>query len=173
MCYVFIPTFPSSSRSSKNYHHLILSCNILLSKYYNYLLKFPHPATRYLKIANMKNPATVQWHFGLSSHDLKKLTRGFEPTQMEDRWACHADAPDASGHIVVHICRSWSGDEQLRLNVRMSTLADSVPGEASNWAATITDIVWDRSSTGFLTTENEAKDFAVRICRSVLGCELR
>ncbi|KAG6354347.1 hypothetical protein INS49_004364 [Diaporthe citri] len=109
----------------------------------------------------MKNPTTSSWNFGISRNDVEKLLRGFKPAAMEDRWMCRADAPKARGDFVVHVHRSWTGDEVLRMNVALA-----VPDGDKAWAltdeyqATITDLTWDRGEGSFLATELEAKDLA-------------
>lgn len=124
-------------------------------------------------ITTMKNPTTAPWNLNISRNDVEKLLRGFKPTAMEDRWVCFADAPDARGDFVVHVHRSWTGDEVLRVKVVLA-----VPDEDNGSAhtderhATIADITWDSGDNSFLATEVEAKDLATGVCRGVLGCDL-
>lgn len=86
---------------------------------------------------------------------------------------CRADAPDARGDFVVHVHRSWTGDEVLRMNVALAVSdGDEASAHTDEWHATITDITWDRGEGSFLATELEAKDLATGVCRGVLGCDL-
>lgn len=123
----------------------------------------------------MKNPTTAPWNLDISRNDLEKLKRGFKPAAMEDRWMCRADAPDAGGDFVVHLHRSWTGDEVFRVTVVLAAPAngDGASAHTDERHATMTDITWDKGEEGtFLATEEEAKDLATRVCRGVLGCDL-
>ncbi|RYO88117.1 hypothetical protein DL764_008768 [Monosporascus ibericus] len=121
----------------------------------------------------MRNPVTALWNLGVSRNDFDKLLQGFQPAVMEDRWMCRADAPDARGDIVVHVHRSWTGDEQLRIKVTAPAPGGAASAHPNGRPATITDITWDKGNGSFLATEEEAKDLATAVCRGVLGCELR
>lgn len=119
----------------------------------------------------MKNPATAVWNLDVSRNDVEKLLRGFRPAAMEDRWMCNADAPDDRGDFVVHVHRSWTGDELFRMNVVLAVpVGEAVPAYTDKRHATITDIIWESDS--FLATEIEAKDLARAVCRGVMGCDL-
>jgi hypothetical protein len=123
----------------------------------------------------MKNPTTAAWNIPISRNDIEKLLRGFKPAAMEDRWMCHADVPDVHGNFVVHIYRSWTGDEVLRMNIVSAVQPDrdQVSEDTKACQATITDVTWDRGEEGsFLATESGAKDLATGICQGVLGCNL-
>lgn len=122
----------------------------------------------------MKTPTTAPWDLAISRSDTEKLQRGFNPAAMEDRWKCHADAPDARGAFVVHVHRSWTGDEVFRMNVVVVVLAATVPDVGTDEPqpyARIADITWDRGNGVFLDSEGKAKDLAARVCRGVMGCE--
>lgn len=124
-------------------------------------------------ITAMKNPTTSSWNITISRNDVEKLLRGFKPAAMEDRWMCRAGAPDARGDFVVHVHRSWTGDEVLRMNVVLAVPdGDKALAQTDECQATITDVTWDRGDGSFLTTESEAKDLATGLCRGVLGCDL-
>ncbi|KAK2611902.1 hypothetical protein N8I77_005219 [Diaporthe amygdali] len=121
----------------------------------------------------MRNPATAPWNLGISRNDVEKVLRGFKPTAMEDRWMCRADSPDARGGFVVHVHRSWTGDELLRMNVVLAVPnGDKASAHTNEHHATITNITWDRGEGSFLANEVEAKDLAINVCRGVLGCDL-
>ncbi|KAH8767233.1 hypothetical protein F5883DRAFT_521859 [Diaporthe sp. PMI_573] len=121
----------------------------------------------------MKNTATAPWNLGISRSDVEKLLRGFKPAAMEDRWMCRAGAPDARGDFVVHVHRSWTGDEVLRMNVVLAVPdGDKASAHTDDRYAAITDVTWDRGEGSFLANESEAKDLATGVCRGVLGCHL-
>lgn len=124
-------------------------------------------------ITTMKNSVTAPWNLGISRNDVEKLLKGFKPTAMEDRWMCRADTPDARGDFVVHVFRSWTGDEVLRMNVVLAALdGDGASADTDERHATITDLTWDRGEGSFLATEVEAKNLATSLCRGLLGCDL-
>lgn len=124
-------------------------------------------------MAAMKNPATAPWNLDISHNDIEKLLRGFKPTAMEDRWVCRADQErDARGHFVVHVYRSWTGDELFRINVGLAVHDGNASSALTDERqAKIIDITWD-SQELFLATESEAKNLATNVCRNVLGCDL-
>lgn len=121
----------------------------------------------------MKSPATASWNLGISRNDVEKLLKGFKPAEMEDRWVCRADVPDARGDFVVHMHRSWTGDEVLRMNVVLAAAAgDGASAHTNERYAKISDITWEGGEGSFLASEVEAKDLATGLCRGVLGCDL-
>lgn len=86
---------------------------------------------------------------------------------------CSADAPDARGDFVVHVHRSWTGDEVLRMNVVLAVPdGDDTSADTNESHAMIINITWDKGEGSFLATEVEAKDLATGVCRGVLGCDL-
>lgn len=102
----------------------------------------------------MANPGTGTWEVPMSSTDRSKLTKGFSPEDMDDKWVLHAEAPDAEGHFVLRMCRSWTGDEQIALTVQQTK---------------ITQIQWEkRDDFG----EEDAKDLAKGLCKRFLDCDL-
>lgn len=121
----------------------------------------------------MKNPATAFWNLIISRSNVEKLLKGFKPASMEDRWMCRADKPDARGNFVMHLHRSWTGSEVLRMNLVLAVPdGDEASARTDERHATITEITWDRGEGSFLATEVEAKDLATGVCRGVLGCDL-
>lgn len=124
-------------------------------------------------ISTMKNSVTASWNLGISRNDVEKLLRGFKPTAMEDRWMCRADAPDARGDFVVHVHRSWTRDEVLRMKVVLAAQdGDGASADTDERHATITEITWEKGEGSFLATEVEVKDLATGLCRGLMGCDL-
>ncbi|WQF79241.1 hypothetical protein CDEST_04255 [Colletotrichum destructivum] len=127
------------------------------------------------KVRPMDHPVSAPWKLGVSSTDAAKLLGGYQPAAMEDRWMCRSDGPDPQGNIVVHVYRSWTGDEHLQIKARLSNLDDGTATRNNTVEAArvppadITEIVWDASSG---VSECEAKTLATMICKGVLGCEL-
>jgi len=108
----------------------------------------------------MEHPVTAPWGLRITSADFEKLKGGFQPQDMEDRWACTADEPDQRGSTVVHWCRSWTGSEQIAL--RVNRLHDG--GE-------IVEITWDTGAGAIRVSETAGKALATQLCRGLLGCE--
>lgn len=99
----------------------------------------------------IQKPASAPWHVTLSPPDLDKIMHGFVPQQMEDKWFCFADGPDADGNVLFRLCRSWTGAEIYTLHLR---------------GTEVTRITWeDREG------EAEAKQMATQLCRGLMGCK--
>ncbi|KAI8170592.1 hypothetical protein KHU50_005826 [Colletotrichum sp. SAR 10_65] len=118
----------------------------------------------------ISHPATAPWHLSLSDTDTDKLLHGYQPAAMEDRWMCRSDGPDEQGNIVVHVYRSWTGNEQFQMKVMASSLRETAfrgseakkPGESD---AEITEITWDTGSGDAQMSEEDAKSLATTICK--------
>lgn len=106
------------------------------------------------KYTPMENPVTTPWEVSISDTTYKKLSKGFLPEDMDDKWALYADAPDAEGNFVLHMCRSWTGDEQVALTVQQSK---------------ITQFQWIKKDE---SEENDAKLLAKNLCKRFLDCDL-
>ena len=120
----------------------------------------------------IKNPTTAMWNLGISSSDLTKILQGFQPAAMEDRWMCRADGPDVRGDIVVHIYRSWTGQEQFQINATAPVSDGTITQDLDGHGAKFTEITWERGDGSVQLTEEDAKNLAVAVCRGVLSCEL-
>lgn len=111
----------------------------------------------------MGHPLSAPWGVHITADDFEKLKGGFKPRQMEDKWECTADQPDAQGCIVIRWTQSWVDIETIAL--RIKGLSDG---------AEIVDIMWERD-TGApgapRRNEVEAKELATMLCQGVLGCE--
>lgn len=114
------------------------------------------------------NPSKAPWGATLSHADYLKLLKGFSPRDMDDRWTCDADEPDARGNTVVRLCRSWTRDEQYVLTVVAGKPEEK--GSREDWA-TVTEIAW-RNDRGETETEAEAKDVAWNLTKGLTGCTL-
>lgn len=106
------------------------------------------------------NPTTAEWDLSIKDADYKKMLKGFTPQQMEDRWICLADEPDADGNTVLHMARSWTGEEQISLTI---TAAKNDEGTS------IGKLTWQ---TNNYDSEEEVKELAVNICKHLLGCDM-
>ena len=114
----------------------------------------------------LENPATAQWNISFKHADYIKMLKGFQPQDMDDRWVCRADTPDAHGNTVVHAYRSWTMDEIFALTI-IAGNPDQIEGD--DWGK-ITSIAW-RQRPGEVS-EEEVKEIAVRICKNILHCDL-
>ncbi|KAM4055919.1 hypothetical protein HRG_002845 [Hirsutella rhossiliensis] len=106
----------------------------------------------------MQKPASAPWHVALPASDLAKLMRGLIPREMEDKWFCYADGPDADGNLLFRLCRSWTGAEIYVLHLR-------APSEAGD--AEVTQITWEDRGDG----EAAAKQMAAELCRALMDCK--
>ncbi|USP75000.1 atp-dependent dna helicase [Curvularia clavata] len=106
---------------------------------------------------------SAPWSFHLSSHDVSKMLKGFTPGEMEQRWMCKTDAdgPGSQGDIVVHFCRSWTGDEYYRIRAKRE-----------DNGAQVIEIKWNKGNKDYPTDEEEAKRTVVNFSRGLLGCQL-
>lgn len=102
----------------------------------------------------MADPVTSPWEINISETDRNKLSKGFLPEDMDDKWVLYADAPDTDGKFVLHMCRSWTGDEQVALTVKQSK---------------ITQIQWIKKQG---EEEEDAKLLAKNLCKRFLNCDL-
>jgi len=116
----------------------------------------------------LENPATAQWDLPINHTDYTKLLKGFQPQDMDDKWLCLTDEPDAQGNTTVHAYRSWTGQEMISLAV-VAGKPNEIEAKSNEWGK-ITTISW-RERPGEIT-EEEAKGWAVGICRRGLGCDL-
>jgi hypothetical protein len=124
-------------------------------------------------INHIQQPSTAPWCIPLSRADYTKLLGGFAPRDMDDKWRCYADEPDTKGNTAIHLCRSWTGNEQFILTVVVGS-SNEAETKAGRWA-TVTKIAWRRVNVEgtYITEEEEAKETAFNICKGVMGCELK
>jgi hypothetical protein len=110
----------------------------------------------------MEQPATATWGLRISSTDLEKLQRGFQPHDMEDRWQCLADTPDERGNITVHWIRRWTGSKEIMLQVKRLNDSDG---------AEIAQIKWNKGTGATELDEAAAKRLATQLCHGILETE--
>lgn len=111
-------------------------------------------STSSFKYTPMENPVTTPWEVAISGTNYEKLSKGFLPEDMDDKWALYADTPDAEGNFMLHMCRSWTGDEQVALKVQRSK---------------VTQIQWIKKDED---GESDAKLLAKNLCKRFLDCDL-
>ncbi|KAJ4292462.1 hypothetical protein N0V90_009124 [Kalmusia sp. IMI 367209] len=98
-------------------------------------------------VHRMEHPATIQWGLPLTYKDYNKLLKGFIPRDMDDKWLCLVEEPDAQA---------------------------GKPNETggNDWAK-ITSISWRTRTGNVEVTEEDAKERAVRLCRWELDCDMK
>jgi hypothetical protein len=112
----------------------------------------------------------MAWSVPIAADKLVRLLNGFYPNAMEDKWFIYADGPDVDGDIALHMHRSWTGDEKIKLDIR--TVGDSKE-ESEAWKAEITAVTWETDETKTKwPSEEMAKFQALEGCNWVLGVKL-
>lgn len=121
----------------------------------------------------MNNTATAPWDLSISASDFEKLKAGLMPDDMNVRWRITsyavADAnPDNisskdNGKISVIFRRSWTGAPHYILDI--------LPPDKDSGRAKVVAITWDQD-VGAYISEEQGKNQAVLISRSMLNCEI-
>ncbi|KAM0346256.1 hypothetical protein ACHAPU_005683 [Fusarium lateritium] len=127
------------------------------------------------KINKIKNPQSTKWQIRVPGPDMVNLINGFAPQQMEDKWMSRTKGPDSEGNIVVHFCRSWTGNEIIVLKGRVSPDASKNPRVIEQKGGEVLEIVWEPGKKDEYEPMNEerAKDLASGLCKGLLGLELK
>jgi hypothetical protein len=116
------------------------------------------------------SPKRSAWVVPIPSDQLTKLLNGFRPSDMEDKWFVYADGPDAEGHAALHMYRSWTGYETIKLDIEV---ADEEKKGAGAGKTQITAITWESDEEKIKnTSEKLAKEMALEVCNWVLGVKL-
>jgi hypothetical protein len=108
--------------------------------------------------------ATAPWDVPLDYTDYNKLMKGFRPESMDDKWVCYTDKPNTERNAVIHMCRSWTGQEQVSLTIAVGNFNET---KADDWAK-ITEISWDKGAQKQLVTEEAAKELATNLYKGLL-----
>lgn len=115
------------------------------------------------KDPEMQKPATAPWSLSISNSDFQKLTAGFKPRDMDDRWRVVVSPADENGTISVHFSRSWTGIPHYILFIK--------PSDGDGGGAIIDAITWEQNKGGIYISEEMAKMTVVTISRSFLECD--
>ncbi|KAF2449074.1 hypothetical protein P171DRAFT_470654 [Karstenula rhodostoma CBS 690.94] len=113
-------------------------------------------------------PASAEWGLAVKRADYEKLLEGFRPRDMDDKWLCITDDPDAQGNTTVHWYRSWSNTEQFAVTVEVG---NSTQAEGNEWAK-LKKITWEKVVGSLDVPVEEAKESVANLCRIFMGCEL-
>jgi len=110
----------------------------------------------------MVDPATAPWGLTISDTDFEKLKAGFQPADMDDRWAISAADSDDGRTTTITLCRSWTGRKHYILAVK--------PGDSGS-GAKIKGITWEQNKGGIYISEEQSKKEVVLLCRGLLKCD--
>ncbi|RSL47256.1 hypothetical protein CEP54_013495 [Fusarium duplospermum] len=135
----------------------------------------PEDPEERVTIRNMRRiekPKSMPWKARLSGSDMTKLLKGFQPSEMEQKWVIAASGPDDKGIIDVHLCRSWTSYEIYTVRVRVLAGEDGKPGDAEKNRGEVFEILYETSNEFNNTCDSEIEDMAVGLCRGFLGVEL-
>ncbi|KAJ4328938.1 hypothetical protein N0V84_000508 [Fusarium piperis] len=124
------------------------------------------------KMKRIEKPKSMPWKARLSGADMTKLLRGFQPSDMDQKWVIAASGPDNRGIIDVHLCRSWTGIEIYTVRVRVLTGEDGKPGDGEKDGGEVFEIVYESSNKFDNTCEEEVQDMATGLCRGFLDVDL-
>lgn len=118
----------------------------------------------------MLEPATAPWGLRISDTDLRKLSAGFEPQDMDDKFRISVFDQDESGNISVHVIRETGKREFYVLFVNPNN-GDSSSSSNSGGGAVVEAISWEQNKGGIRISEEQAKKEVVIITRSILQCD--
>ncbi|KAF1970906.1 hypothetical protein BU23DRAFT_510892, partial [Bimuria novae-zelandiae CBS 107.79] len=127
-------------------------------------LRYIPPYTR--TFHPIKDPATAEWGLAINRVDYEKLLEGFSPRDMDDKWMCRTDKPDAHGNTIVHWYRSMTDMEFYTITVDLNDPSDA---EGDHWAR-LTKINWEKVVGSLEVPPEEAKESLVNLCRGYMGC---
>jgi hypothetical protein len=98
------------------------------------------------------------------------MFEGFQPKDMDDKWAVIVDDPDAQGNTVVRVIRSWLSEEFFTLTIEAGNFGNT---EVEEWAK-IVDISWTPNFfQSRVIDEAEAKRWAKSMLKGCMGCEFK
>lgn len=114
----------------------------------------------------IRKPITAPWGLRISDVDFKKLSAGFEPRDMDDKWCIRVSDKNQCGNISVRLIRSMAFEVLYLLSVNPNP-EDSENGSGG---AVIEAITWGRKEGHFHVSEEEAKETAVGVMRGYTRC---
>ncbi|KAI0204932.1 hypothetical protein F4808DRAFT_412626 [Astrocystis sublimbata] len=120
------------------------------------------------RLTPFESPQSKAWIVPLPEGAVSKLVLGFRGSSMDFRYFVYADGPSASGEVVVHIHRSWTGLPIADLTIKAPLDGDGRPDSEAD-GARIVEIKfegsqerWDHEMIG-LADLNTAKGFAMHV----------
>jgi len=111
----------------------------------------------------MELPAEAPWNVDVSDEDFEKMIVGFQPRDMDDKWAADVEGPTATGDYTITFSRSWTGRKHYILLIKPRVGSES---------ARIARIVWEQDKSGIYVSEEQGKKEAIQLCRGLLDCEI-
>lgn len=120
----------------------------------------------------IKKPKSMPWQARLSGPDLTKLLKGFQPSDMDQKWIIASSGPDNKGMIDVHLCRSWTGIEIYTVRVRVLAGEDGKPGDAGKDGGEVFEILYESNNEFDNLCEEEVQEMVTDLCEGFLGVDL-
>jgi hypothetical protein len=105
----------------------------------------------------------VDWELPLEPDDVKRLTLGFCPREMEEKWFIYSEGPDAHGKMVVNMHRSWTGFQIIQLEVEVGEQSRIV---RIRWESSVSR--WGVNNPAPVNDAAFPKDVAIELCRWLL-----
>jgi len=116
-------------------------------------------------------PITSTWDQIIPWAEVPKLLNGFRPMAMEDKWYVYAEGPDARGHAIVHLSRSWTGYKIA--DVKLAMPLNGKGGVVADADARFTEITWESSPARHNNqTERGLKEMVVNVFRWCMDVSL-
>jgi hypothetical protein len=108
----------------------------------------------------------------LRTHAYMSASRENYDHISEDKWFICSEGPDADGRIVLHMYRSWTGQEIVQLSIQTTRFHGGDSHETTDLAE-ITSIAWEVNANMDEEEDRElAKSTALEVCEWVLNVDL-
>jgi hypothetical protein len=105
--------------------------------------------------------SSTRWPDVLDGTQTGVLLRGVGWQEMEDKWVVYSDDPAPDGTTSVHLHRSWTGYEIVRVDLQLTSTGSR-----------ITRATWETDSERVKGgTEDFARSTFIEVCRWVLRME--
>jgi hypothetical protein len=108
----------------------------------------------------------------LQTHAYMSASQGNYDHISEDKWFICSEGPDADGRIVLHMYRSWTGQEMVQLSIQTTRFHGADSQETTDLAE-ITSIAWEVNANMDEQEDLElAKSTALEVCEWVMNVDL-
>ena len=109
---------------------------------------------------SMRRPRITRWDIPISEADFRRLTVGFSPSCMEEKWVINSEYLTTEKAHRVRFARSWTSNPYHELFI-----IEQGPAIESMIYESVDD-------AGQEITEDEAKDVVIKLARGWLECEI-